>query len=116
MTWSLRVDPERTPAVRADNVTRVRTLTSLFRQYHLGGIKEKRTAGRALGGDFPRPRLHQGAPAGADFRRGSGIAHGAGQCELARSSRKQVPWERIDDALFDRIARFVVREDDSLFS
>ena len=32
------------------------------------------------------------------------------------SSRRQVPWEQINDGLFDRIARFIVREDDSLFT
>lgn len=118
MTWSLRVDPERTPAVRADNATRVRTLTNLFRQYHLGGIKEER-------------RTPQGEISAATFH-ARGYIKARLQAQISAedpvlrmvldnaswlgSSRKQVPWERIDDALFDRIARFVVREDDSLFS
>lgn len=118
MTWSLRVDPERTPAVRADNVTRVRTLTNLFRHHHLGGIKEEK-------------RTPQGEISVATFH-ARGFIKARLQAQISAedpvlrmvldnaswlgSSRKQVPWERIDDALFDRIARFVVREDDSLFS
>jgi hypothetical protein len=31
------------------------------------------------------------------------------------ASRRQLPWDELDDSLFDRIARFIVREDDSLF-
>lgn len=118
MTWSLRVDPERTPAVRADNVTRVRTLTSLFRQYHLGGIKEeKRTPQGELSAATFHARGYIKARLQAQISAEDPVLRMVlDNASWLGSSRKQVPWERIDDALFDRIARFVVREDDSLFS
>ncbi|HWS26744.1 MAG TPA: hypothetical protein VN259_09270, partial [Xanthomonadales bacterium] len=33
MAWSMRIDSERAPVVRADGVTRVKALISIFRQY-----------------------------------------------------------------------------------
>lgn len=118
MTWSLRVDPERTPAVRADNVTRVRTLTNLFRQHHLGGIKEEK---RTPQGEISVATFHARGYIKARLQAQISAEDPVLRMVLDNaswlgSSRKQVPWDRIDDALFDRIARFVVREDDSLFS
>ena len=118
MTWSLRVDPERTPAVRADNVTRVRTLTNLFRQYHLGGIKEEK---RTPQGEISVATFHARGYIKAKLQAQISAEDPVLRMVLDNaswlgSSRKQVPWDRIDDSLFDRIARFVVREDDSLFS
>lgn len=118
MTWSLRVDPERTPAVRADNVTRVRTLTNLFRQHHLGGIKEEK---RTPQGEISVATFHARGYIKAKLQAQISAEDPVLRMVLDNaswlgSSRKQVPWDRIDDSLFDRIARFVVREDDSLFS
>jgi hypothetical protein len=118
MTWSMKVDGERTPIVRADGVTRVKALTSIFRQYHLGGIKEEK---RTPQGELSCATFHargyikarMEATISADdpvlrliFENASWLG----------ASRRQVPWEQIDDDLFDRIARFIVREDDSLFT
>lgn len=118
MNWSMRVDPERTPEVRAEGVTRVKALTSVFRQYHLGGIKEEK---RTPQGEISRALFHArgyikarlSAQISADdpvlrlvFENASWLG----------SSRRQVAWEQIDDTLFDRLARFIVREDDSLFT
>lgn len=118
MTWSLRVDPERTPAVRAENVTRVRTLTNLFRQHHLGGIKEEK---RTPQGEISVATFHARGYIKAKLQAQISAEDPVLRMVLDNaswlgSSRKQVPWDRIDDSLFDRIARFVVREDDSLFS
>ena len=118
MTWSMKVDAERAPIVRADGVTRVKALTSIFRQYHLGGIKEeKRTPQGELScatfhaRGFIKARME--ATISADdpvlrliFENASWLG----------ASRRQVPWDQVDDDLFDRIARFIVREDDSLFT
>ena len=118
MTWSMKIDSERTPVVRADGVTRVKALISIFRQYHLGGIKEEK-------------RTLQGELSCATFQ-ARGYIKSRMEAQITAedpvlrlmfenaswlgSSRRQVPWEQIDDGLFDRIARFIVREDDSLFT
>lgn len=118
MAWSMRIDAERAPAVRADGVTRVKALTSIFRQYHLGGIKEEK-------------RTPQGDLSCATFQ-ARGLIKSRMEAQISAddpvlrltfenaswlgSSRRQVPWEQINDSLFDRIARFIVREDDSLFT
>lgn len=118
MSWTLRVDPERTPLVRADGPAKVKTLTSLFRQHHLGGIKEeKRTAlGEVLSASFHARgfiKARMQAQISAEdpilkllFENASWLG----------SSRRQMGWDQINERLFDRIARFIVREDDSLFA
>ncbi|MCC6594668.1 MAG: hypothetical protein IT479_15505 [Xanthomonadales bacterium] len=118
MTWSLRVDPERTPVVRAEGVTRVKTLTNVFRQHTLAGIKEER---RTPQGEISLATFHARGFVKARF-----TAQISADDPVLRlvfenaswlgSSRRQVNWEQIDDSLFDRIARFIVREDDSLFT
>lgn len=118
MTWSMKIDSERTPLVRAEGVTRVKALISIFRQYHLGGIKEEK-------------RTPQGDLSCASFQ-ARGYIKSRMEAQISAddpvlrlmfenaswlgSSRRQVPWEQINDSLFDRIARFIVREDDSLFT
>ncbi len=118
MTWSLKVDGERTPVVRADGVTRVKTLTSIFRQYHLGGIKEEK---RTPQGELSCATFHA-----RGFVKARMEATVSAEDPILRlmfenaswlgASRRQVPVEQLDDDLFDQIARFVVREDDSLFT
>jgi hypothetical protein len=118
MTWSLKVDGERTPVVRADGVTRVKALTSIFRQHHLGGIKEEK---RTPQGELSCATFHA-----RGFVKARMEATVSAEDPILRlmfenaswlgASRRQVPVEQIDDDLFDRIARFVVREDDSLFT
>ena len=118
MSWSMRIDSERTPLVRAEGVTRVKALISIFRQYHLGGIKEEK-------------RTPQGDLSCASFQ-ARGYIKSRMEAQISAddpvlrlmfenaswlgSSRRQVPGEQINDGLFDRIARFIVREDDSLFT
>lgn len=118
MTWSLRVDPERTPVVRADGVTRVKALTSVFRQHMLAGIKEEK---RTPQGEISLATFHARGYVKAKF-----TAQISADDPILRlvfenaswlgSSRRQVNWDQVDDTLFDRIARFIVREDDSLFT
>lgn len=118
MTWSLRVDAERTPVVRADGVTRVKALTGVFRQYHLGGIKEeKRTPQGELSCATFHARGYIKARMEATISADDPVLRLMfDNASWLGASRRQVPFELIDDNLFDRIGRFVVREDDSLFT
>lgn len=118
MTWSMKVDGERAPVVRAEGVTRVKTLINAFRQYHLGGIKEEK---RTPQGELSCATFH--ARGFIKARMEATISADDPVLRLLfdnvswlGASRRQVPWEQIDDNLFDRIARFLVREDDSLFT
>lgn len=118
MTWSMKIDSERAPLVLADGVTRVKALINIFRQYHLGGIKEEK---RTLQGDISRASFQA-----RGYVKSRMEAQISAEDPVLRlmfenaswlgSSRRQVPWEQINDSLFDRIARFIVREDDSLFT
>ncbi len=118
MTWSMKVDGERAPIVRADGVTRVKALTSIFRQYHLGGIKEeKRTPQGELSCATFHARGYIKARMEATISADDPVLRLIfDNASWLGASRRQVPWEQIDDDLFDRIARFIVREDDSLFT
>lgn len=118
MTWTLRVDPERTPVVRADNVTKVKTLISVFRHNNLGGIKEEK---RTPQGEIMVATFHA-----RGYIKASLQAQISAEDPILRmsfnnaswlgTSRRQLPWEQINDSLFDKLARFLVREDDSLFT
>ncbi|GMU44260.1 MAG: hypothetical protein IT479_15155 [Xanthomonadales bacterium] len=118
MTWSMKVDPERTPEVRAEGVTRVKALTSIFRQYHLGGIKEeKRTPQHEVSRALFHARGYIKARFSAQISADDPVLRLVfDNASWLGSSRRQVAWEQIDDTLFDRLARFIVREDDSLFT
>lgn len=118
MTWTLRVDPERTPVVRADSVTKVKTLISVFRHNNLGGIKEEK---RTPQGEIMVATFHA-----RGYIKASLQAQISAEDPILRmsfnnaswlgTSRRQLPWEQINDSLFDKLARFLVREDDSLFT
>lgn len=118
MTWTMRVEPERSPEVRAEGSSRIQTLTSLFRQHNLGGIKEIQ---RTRQGELSIANFHARGYIKARMQ-----AQISGEDPVLRmtfenanwlgASRRQFSWNEIDDSLFDRIARFVVREDDSLFT
>lgn len=118
MTWTLRVDPERTPVIKADNVTKVKTLISVFRHNNLGGIKEEK---RTPQGEIMVATFHA-----RGYIKASLQAQISAEDPILRmsfnnaswlgTSRRQLPWNQINDGLFDKLARFLVREDDSLFT
>ncbi|MCP5476646.1 MAG: hypothetical protein H7A19_17595 [Rhodanobacteraceae bacterium] len=118
MGWTLRIDPERTPEVRAEGAGRIQTLTSLFRQHHLGGIKEiQRTPKGEASIAMFHARGHLKARMQAQITAEDPVLRMSFEnVNWLGSSRRQVAWNEIDDGLFDRIARFIVREDDSLFT
>ncbi len=118
LNWTLRVDPDRTPVVRAEGATKVRTLTSIFRNCQLGGIKEEK---RTATGEISVATFHARGMIKAEMQATISAEDAVlrlvfNNASWLGSSRRQVPWQQIDDALFDRIARFIAREDDSLFT
>ncbi len=118
MRWTLRVDPERTPIVRAEGATKVRTLTSVFRNCQLAGIKEEK---RAPNGEISIATFHARGMIKAEMQATITAEDPVlrlvfNNASWLGSSRRQVPWQQIDEALFDRVARFIAREDDSLFT
>lgn len=118
MQWTLRVDPERSPDVRAEGPGRIQSLTSLFRQHNLGGIKELQ---RSSKGDLSIAQFHARGHIKARMQAQISAEDPILRMSFENASwlgisRRQLPWDEIDDSLFDRIARFIVREDDSLFT
>lgn len=118
MSWTLRVDPETTPVVRAEGVTRIKTLTSVFRHNHLGGIKEEK---RSPTGDITIASFHARGYIKAQMQATISAEDPTLRLTFHNAtwlgtSRRQLLWQQIDDNLFDRMARFIAREDDSLFT
>lgn len=118
MSWTWRIDPERTPPVRAETAQRVKVLLGSFRQYHLGGIKDER---RSKTGEIVAATFQARGQVKASF--GGQISADDPVLRLLftnaswlGTSRRQVPWAHVNDELFDKLARFLVREDDALFT
>ncbi|MCB1599483.1 MAG: hypothetical protein R3F18_08245 [Lysobacterales bacterium] len=117
MHWMLRIDPQRSPTIRVEGPARISTLTQTFRQNHIGGIKEIERSPKAelLVADF-HARGHIKANMKAQISAEDPILRLSFEnTNWLGASRRQLPWDELDDSLFDRIARFIVREDDSLF-
>ncbi len=118
LNWTWRVDPEKSPVVRAETAQKVKALISAFRGHQLGGVKEElrnRTGDIIVASFHARGQIRASLEAqiSADdpvlrmvFTNASWLG----------TSRRQVPWAHIDDELFDKLARFLVREDDTLFT
>lgn len=118
MDWTLRVDPEHTPIVRAEGVTKIKTLTAAFHKFHLGGVKEEKRnkSGELLIASF-HARGHIKARLEAKVSADDPVLRMVlSNVSWLGSSQRQFSWQQIDDDLADRIARFVVREDDTLFT
>lgn len=118
LDWTLKVDPERTPMVRAEGVTRIKTMTQAFHKFHLGGVKEEQRnkAGELLVAVF-HARGHIKARMEAKISADDPTLRVVfSNASWLGSSQRQFAWTQIDEELCDRIARFIVREDDSLFT
>ncbi|MCB1608394.1 MAG: hypothetical protein KDI71_15610 [Xanthomonadales bacterium] len=115
--WRARVDHEKCRELKASGHTRVRQLIDQFRALHLGGISDiKQGAG---GGDLlqavfhPKGFIHVGM-------RATLHAHDPilrlsfENLDTLGTTHKQFPGEEVGDSLFDRIGRFLVREDNEL--
>ncbi len=118
LTWTLRVDPEHAPVIRADGVTKVKALTSVFRHNHLGGIKEEL---RTKSGEVQIATFHARGYIKSSFEAKISADDPVLRMVFSNaswlgSSQRQFAWQQINEDLFDRIARFIVRESDALFT
>jgi len=118
MTWTLRVDPEHAPVIRAEGVTKVKALTGVFRHNHLGGIKEEL---RSKSGEVQIATFHARGYIKASFEAKVSADDPVLRMVFSNaswlgSSQRQFSWQQINDDLCDRIARFIVRESDALFT
>lgn len=118
MHWTMRVDPDRCPELRAEGAILVRALMEAFHQLHLGGIRpEKRNArGDVVAATFhPRGKLK----ASAQFSISAEdpiLRMTFENVSWMGVSRRQIDWQRVDEGLHDRIGRYIARDDDSLFT
>jgi len=117
MHWMLRIDPQRSPKIRVEGPARISTLTQTFRQHHIGGIKEIERSPKAelLVADFHARGYIKSSMKGQISAEDPILRLSFENTSWLGASRRQLPWNELDDSLFDRIARFIVREDDSLF-
>lgn len=117
IAWRARVDNERCRELKASGHTRVRQLIDQFRALHLGGISEIKQG--AAGGDLLSATFH---PKGFIHISMRAILHAHDpvlrlsfeNLDTLGTTHKQFPGEEVDDNLFDRIGRFLVREDNAL--
>lgn len=118
LEWTWRVDPEKSPIVRAETAQKVRALIGAFRSHLLGGIKEEL---RNRAGDIVVATFHPRGQIRASFEAQISADDPVLRMVFTNASwlgtsRRQVPWIHIDDDLHDKLARFLVREDDTLFT
>lgn len=118
LDWTLRVDPERTPVVSANTATRVRALSDAFRALHLGGVKElRRNNSQEIVEASFHARGHIKANMKATISQDDPVLRlSFTNVSWLGTSRRQMPWQQIDELLFDRLGRYLAREDDSLFT
>ncbi len=117
IAWRARVDHERCRELKASGHTRVRQLIDQFRALHLGGISDIKQG--AAGGDLLSATFH---PKGFIHISMRAILHAHDpvlrlsfeNLDTLGTTHKQFPGDEVDDNLFDRIGRFLVREDNAL--
>lgn len=116
MHWRARVDHEQTSEQHIIGHRKVRQLVDQLRQLHLGGVREPEYGPN---GDLLEARIH---PRG--FLHLEMIAKASAYDSYLRLSfrhldslgqtHKHVVAEQLDDAFYDRLGRFLIREDDEL--
>lgn len=116
MHWRARVDHEQTSEQHVIGHRKVRQLVDQLRQLHLGGVREPEYGPN---GDLLEARIH---PRG--FLHLEMIAKASAYDSYLRLSfrhldslgqtHKHVVAEQLDDTFYDRLGRFLIREDDEL--
>lgn len=119
LTWTWRVDPTRSPVVRAETAARCKALLAAFRSHQLAGIKEE--ARNRAGDEIVMATFHARGLIRASFEATISAEDPVLRMVFSNtswlgSSQRQVHWVHIDEALFDKLVRFLLREDDSLFT
>ncbi len=116
MSWRARVDYEKIKELVVHGHRKVRQLIDQMRQLHLGGVREPENGpnGDVVSARF-HPRgflhleMHAKASAYDNYLRLS-FRH----LDSLGTTHKHVFAEQLDEAFYDRLGRFLVREDDEL--
>lgn len=101
------------PSIVADNITRVRTLTSVLQQHHLGGLSDvrKNPNGEVIAARVQaKGRIPMSLTVRADLDSGIARFHFHNLEGFGQSSRQFTP-EQLDSEAFDALGRFLTRED-----
>lgn len=119
LSWTWRVDPTQSPVVRAETAAKCKALTAAFRSHQLAGIKEE--ARNRAGDEIVMATFHARGLIRASFQASISaedpvLRMAFSNASWLGSSQRQVHWVHIDEALFDKLVRFLLREDDTLFT
>lgn len=118
-TYELSVDmvgqvaTDECPAIVADSINRVRTLSSVLQQHNLGGLSDarKNPNGEVIAGRFQaKGKIPMVLTVRADMESGI-VRFGFVNLEGFGNSSRQFSAEQLDADLFDSLGRFLTRED-----
>ncbi|MCB1643238.1 MAG: hypothetical protein KDI37_16030, partial [Xanthomonadales bacterium] len=119
LSWTWRLDPEQSPVVRADSGAKCRTLIAAFRSHQLAGVKEEvrnRAGDEIVVATFQARGLIR-ASLDATISVDDPILRMVfTNASWLGTSQRQLSWAHIGAELFDKLVRFLVREDDTLFT
>jgi hypothetical protein len=116
MSWRARVDYEKIKEVVVHGHRKVRQLIDQMRQLHLGGVREPEQGpnGDVVSARFhPRGFLHLDMHAKASAY-DNYLRLSFRHLDSLGTTHKHVFAEQLDEAFYDRLGRFLVREDDEL--
>jgi hypothetical protein len=112
--WKSRIDTEKAPKLQLNSVERIRTLGETLKMYHLSGMKEE---ARGAAGHLSQASLQI-----SGFIHGRMVVHAKLDDDCLRfqfdnvdrlqSTRQSIAAENAGDEVFDRLAEFILREND----
>jgi hypothetical protein len=112
--WKSRIDTEKAPKLQLNSVERIRTLGETLKMYHLSGMKEE---ARGAAGHLSQASLQI-----SGFIHGRMVVHAKLDDDCLRfqfdnvdrlqSTRQSIAAENASDEVFDRLAEFILREND----
>ncbi|MCB1590053.1 MAG: hypothetical protein KDI56_14190 [Xanthomonadales bacterium] len=119
LSWTWRLDPEQSPAVRADSGAKCRTLIAAFRSHQLAGVKEEvrnRAGDEIVVATFQARGLIRASLEATISVDDPILRMAFTNASWLGTSQRQLSWVHIGAELFDKLVRFLVREDDTLFT
>ncbi len=119
LSWTWRVDPAKSPVVRVDSGAKCRALIAAFRTHQLSGVSEEarnRAGDEIVVASFQARGLIRASLETAISVDDPVLRMAFTNASWLGTSQRQVPWVHLDDELLDKLVRFLVREDDTLFT
>jgi hypothetical protein len=119
LSWTWRVDSARSPVVRVDSGAKCRALIAVFRTHQLSGVREEarnRAGDEIVVASFQARGLIRASLETAISVDDPALRMTFTNASWLGTSQRQVPWLHMDDELLDKLVRFLVREDDTLFT